>query len=92
MARDERVGIENADGEPSSRIAYSGIIEELLEGLRHSAAEIAPRFLANMPPAYFQDTDQDVGPMALDNLLWYRGQHPFYKKNKPRHRCRTVFY
>ena len=33
-----------------------------------------------------------VLPMELDYLLWNRGQQPFYKKTKPRHRTRTVFY
>ncbi|HEU4390898.1 MAG TPA: queuosine salvage family protein [Blastocatellia bacterium] len=28
----------------------------------------------------------------LDYLLWNRGQQPFYKQAKPRHRTRTVFY
>lgn len=28
----------------------------------------------------------------LDHLLWNRGQEPYYKKVKPRHRTRTVFY
>ncbi len=30
--------------------------------------------------------------MGLDSILWNRGQEPFYKKSKPRHRTRTVFY
>ena len=30
--------------------------------------------------------------MALDYLLWTRGQRPQYKRAKPRHRTRTVFY
>jgi hypothetical protein len=34
----------------------------------------------------------DVTPMGLDYLLWNRGQEPTYKKAKPRHRTRTVFY
>lgn len=29
--------------------------------------------------------------MMLDNLLWHRGQEPFYRA-RPRHRTRTVFY
>jgi hypothetical protein len=28
----------------------------------------------------------------LDFLLWNRGRHPFYKKTKPRHRTRSIFY
>ena len=33
-----------------------------------------------------------VSAMQLDYLLWNRGQQPYYKKTKPRHRARTVFY
>ncbi len=33
-----------------------------------------------------------VASMGLDYLLWNRGQDPYYKKTKPRHRTRTVFY
>lgn len=35
---------------------------------------------------------EDVTAMELDYLLWNRGQQPHYKKAKPRHRTRTVFY
>jgi hypothetical protein len=31
-------------------------------------------------------------PHGLDFLLWNRGQKPYYKKSKPRHRTKTVFY
>lgn len=31
-------------------------------------------------------------PAIVDNILWHRGQQPYYKKSKPRHRTRTVFY
>jgi len=34
----------------------------------------------------------DVTSMQLDYLLWNRGQSPQYKKFKPRHRTRTMFY
>jgi hypothetical protein len=30
--------------------------------------------------------------MGLDYLLWNRGQQPYYKKIRPRHRTRTVYY
>jgi hypothetical protein len=33
-----------------------------------------------------------VTAMGIDSLLWNRGQSPHYKKTKPRHRTRTVFY
>ncbi|MGQ9681644.1 MAG: queuosine 5'-phosphate N-glycosylase/hydrolase [Anaerolineae bacterium] len=35
---------------------------------------------------------QSVTAHQLDYLLWNRGQEPFYKKVKPRHRTRTVYY
>ena len=34
----------------------------------------------------------DATAMGLDYLLWNRGQQPAYKRAKPRHRTRTVFY
>lgn len=34
----------------------------------------------------------DIKPMQLDYLLWNRGQEPYYKRTKPRHRTRSVFY
>jgi hypothetical protein len=33
-----------------------------------------------------------VNAMQLDNLLWSRGQRPEYKRAKPRHRSRSLFY
>lgn len=36
--------------------------------------------------------EADVTAMALDYLLWNRGQQPNYKQGCPRHRTRTVFY
>jgi len=35
--------------------------------------------------------DDDTA-MRLDYLLWNRGQQPLYKRVRPRHRTRTVFY
>jgi hypothetical protein len=35
---------------------------------------------------------QVITSMQLDYLLWNRGQVPNYKRAKPRHRTRTVFY
>lgn len=40
----------------------------------------------------FRNKGKAVTAMQLDYLLWNRGQNPFYKKIKPRHRTRTVFY
>jgi hypothetical protein len=34
----------------------------------------------------------DATAMGLDYVLWNRGQRPEYKRAKPRHRTRTVFY
>ena len=39
-----------------------------------------------------RETGKNATSMGLDYLLWNRGQNPFYKKTKPRHRTRTVFY
>ncbi|MFQ5741069.1 MAG: queuosine salvage family protein [Acidobacteriota bacterium] len=33
-----------------------------------------------------------ITPMEADYLLWNRGQQPYYKKTRPRHRTRCVFY
>lgn len=37
-------------------------------------------------------TGHTITSMGLDYLLWNRGQQPYYKLSKPRHRTRTVFY
>jgi hypothetical protein len=29
---------------------------------------------------------------VIDNVLWHKGQLPYYKKIKPRHRTRSVYY
>ena len=39
-----------------------------------------------------KEAGHDVNPIELDYVLWNRGQQPYYKKVKPRHRTRTVFY
>jgi hypothetical protein len=39
-----------------------------------------------------QHRSNDFTAMDLDYLLWNRGQQPSYKRTKPRHRSRTVFY
>lgn len=33
-----------------------------------------------------------ASPAAIDNILWHKGQQTYYKKIKPRHRTRSVFY
>ncbi len=37
-------------------------------------------------------TGHPVTAMQLDYLLWNRGQQPYYKQIRPRHRTRTVYY
>jgi len=39
-----------------------------------------------------QKSGHNVTASGLDYLLWNKGQQPYYKKVKPRHRTRTVFY
>jgi hypothetical protein len=39
-----------------------------------------------------ESAGREVSSMGLDYILWNRGQEPSYKKAKPRHRTRTVFY
>lgn len=39
-----------------------------------------------------KESGYDVTSLGLDYLIWNRGQQRFYKKIKPRHRTRTVFY
>ena len=39
-----------------------------------------------------KEAGYDVSPVGLDYVLWNRGQQPYYKRVKPRHRTRTVFY
>jgi len=39
-----------------------------------------------------KEAGHGVTPVRLDYVLWNRGQKPYYKKVKPRHRTRTVFY
>ncbi len=36
--------------------------------------------------------ERGMTAMLLDNILWHRGQQPYYKQTKPRHRTRTVYY
>jgi len=38
------------------------------------------------------EAGHDVSSLGLDYVLWNRGQQTYYKKAKPRHRTRTVFY
>jgi hypothetical protein len=39
-----------------------------------------------------KEAGHGVSPVGLDYVLWNRGQQPYYKKAKPRHRTRSVFY
>jgi hypothetical protein len=42
--------------------------------------------------AELHNKGRKVTSQGLDYLLWNRGQQPYYKKTKPRHRTRTVYY
>jgi hypothetical protein len=39
-----------------------------------------------------KEAGHDVSPVGLDYVVWNRGQQAYYKKVKPRHRTRSVFY
>jgi hypothetical protein len=41
---------------------------------------------------HLRTAGQHVTPMQVDYLLWNRGQQPYYKKIRPRHRARSVYY
>jgi hypothetical protein len=41
---------------------------------------------------HLRTAGQHVAPMQVDYLLWNRGQQPYYKKIRPRHRARSVYY
>jgi len=40
----------------------------------------------------FREMGHEVRAMDIDYLLWNRGQEPYYKQIKPRHRARSIFY
>lgn len=42
--------------------------------------------------AALREQGRPVPPRELDFILWNRGQLPYYKQGKPRHRTRSVFY
>jgi len=42
--------------------------------------------------AHLRNAGQHVTPMQVDYLLWNRGQQPYYKQIRPRHRARSVYY
>ena len=68
--------------------------EELIEP--GSAEEIEIRAGAlhavELLAAELRGRGENVTAMGLDYLLWNRGQQPQYKRAKPRHRTRTVYY
>lgn len=42
--------------------------------------------------SHLRNAGQQVTPMQIDYLLWNRGQQPYYKQIRPRHRARSVYY
>ena len=50
------------------------------------------RYVIELMAEALKKAGLDVSPVGLDYVLWNRGQQPYYKKGKPRHRTRTVFY
>jgi hypothetical protein len=55
--------------------------------IRASAVHAVERIVAQLRSA-----GNAVTASQIDYLLWNRGQEPYYKKTKPRHRTRTVYY
>lgn len=41
---------------------------------------------------HLRSAGHPVTAMQLDYLLWNRGQQPYYKRIRPRHRARSVYY
>lgn len=69
----------------SAQLIPAGSKEEVeLRACAVHAVELMARTLIN--------DGCEISPMKLDYLLWNRGQQPYYKKIRPRHRTRTVYY
>ncbi len=66
-------------------LIYSGSPEEV--EIRACAIHVVELLAAEL-----KRQGSEVTSMQLDYLLWNRGQQPFYKRGKPRHRTRSVFY
>jgi hypothetical protein len=80
-------------------LAYEGDLVARIDGEQlipsGSAEEVEIRACALHAVELLVDALRGAGhrvtAMGLDNLLWNRGQQPYYKA-RPRHRTRTVFY
>lgn len=69
----------------SEEIIASGSAEEV--EIRACALNSVEQMVAAMG-----GLERGMSAMLLDNILWHRGQQPYYKQTKPRHRTRTVYY
>ena len=69
-------------------------LEELIPA--GSAEEVEIRACAvhavELVTAELRESGHNTAAMQLDYLLWNRGQSPYYKRGRPRHRTRTVYY
>ena len=63
----------------------AGSVEEV--EIRASAVHTVELIVAHLRAEVHEMTASQI-----DYLLWNRGQEPYYKRTKPRHRTRTVFY
>lgn len=68
----------------AGKLILSGSDEEI--ELRASAVHAVELIAESL-----SSSERPLTPMEIDNILWNRGQEPFYKA-RPRHRTRTVFY
>jgi ADP-ribosyl-[dinitrogen reductase] hydrolase len=68
--------------------------EELIPPGSHGEIEIRASALhaVELIRAELARLGRPATSVALDYLLWTRGQEPAYKRAKPRHRTRTTFY
>lgn len=63
----------------------AGSVEEV--EIRASAVHTVELIVAQL-----RAEGHEMTASQIDYLLWNRGQEPYYKRTKPRHRTRTVFY
>ncbi len=83
-------GILDYDPELAERIdAATPIASGSLEEIELRACAVCA---VEQMAAALKRARERVNASDLDFLLWNRGQHPTYKKAKPRHRTRSVFY
>jgi hypothetical protein len=83
-------GILEYDPHLAERIDREDLIppgsEEEIE-IRACAVDVVERLVESL-----RARGANVTSMGLDYVLWNRGQEKHYKKMKPRHRTRTVYY